>query len=124
MGVPWIDQAAALRHVKAEEHILFRQWEMSVMLCLLPPGYESIEEVTLTTMQARSVPASAAPISVEQPSPAGGNAPLPPFRQSFEELEQNESSPSPFESHENGDEFAGCGLEHIFSGGVEEEGPF
>ena len=43
----WIDYADALRATPAEEHVLFRQWEFSVMLCLLPPGYETMEASTL-----------------------------------------------------------------------------
>lgn len=39
-GAAWqLDYWALLQAVPAEEHVLFKQWELSVMLCLLPPGH-------------------------------------------------------------------------------------
>lgn len=34
-----LDYFALLQAVPAEEHVLFQQWELTVTLCLLPPGY-------------------------------------------------------------------------------------
>jgi len=51
----WIDYADALRATPAEEHVLFRQWECAVMLCLLPPGYETMEHSTLEPAPAAAV---------------------------------------------------------------------
>ena len=39
-----IDYRGLLHPVAAEEHIVFRQWEVSVVVCLLPPGYAAAQE--------------------------------------------------------------------------------
>ncbi|KAL4553401.1 hypothetical protein Ndes2526B_g03263 [Nannochloris sp. 'desiccata'] len=57
----WIDYADALRATPAEEHVLFRQWEFAVMLCLLPPGYETMEPSTLAAASAAAVAPPTAP---------------------------------------------------------------
>ena len=46
VSTDWIDYAAALHATPAESHVIFRQWECSIVLCLLPPGYENMEVTT------------------------------------------------------------------------------
>jgi hypothetical protein len=79
----WIDYADALRAAPAEEHVIFRQGEFSVMLCLLPPGYETMETSTLAPARAAATTASTpfknsniynsinTPISAAQDTPPG-----------------------------------------------------
>jgi hypothetical protein len=72
----WIDYADALRATPAEEHVLFRQWEFAVMLCLLPPGYETMEPSSL----APTLDAAIAPPTTSLPS-FNVNANATPSRQ-------------------------------------------
>ena len=68
----WVDYATTLSNTPSEDHIIFRQWEFSVMLCLLPPGYETMETSSLVPSAHVLASALASQLPHEK-AKAGGN---------------------------------------------------
>jgi hypothetical protein len=64
-----------MRAAPAEEHVIFRQWEFSVMLCLLPPGYETMETSSLAPAPTHAMAATSPFKNFNTYNATGGRTP-------------------------------------------------
>ena len=103
----WVDHAVLLRDLPVEEHIVFRQWEFSVVLCLLPAAFVPPPVAPAAAAGAAAAAGDAAAATAAPPAASGSQAQAqgtPPSmpsvrlaRASMNGRMQNGAAGSPFE---------------------------
>jgi hypothetical protein len=73
-GPDWVPHPGLLARAPVEEHIVFRQWEATVMLCLLPPSHVA---AAAASAPAGPGPSGAAAAAAGGLGPAGQQGPGP-----------------------------------------------